>query len=210
MQRIVALLLLPCTVFLFEPFPAAATPFQNLDFEKTDGVQNGIPDWVIPPEIDYLYDAIFAGEGSVTLYTNSFFAGTPLIEGEQSVLMIYDPIGSNPPTGGAITQLGDVPLSASRIEMLVTNVQGLRVSLNGVNIPLNVIGSVGNSDLVSGNVSAFAGTTALLRIASPFGEHEPHASTFDAIQFIVPEPASVALAAFGLIGLAAWGRRRTR
>ena len=94
--------------------------------------------------------------------------------------------------------------------MLVTEVQGIRVSLNGVDIPLTVVGSVGNSDLVSGNVSAFAGTTALLRIASPFGEHVRLVSAFDAIQFIIPEPSTLALAAVGFVGLVAWGFRRRK
>ena len=85
-------------------------PFQNLDFEETNGVQTGIPDWVVPHGIDYLYNSTFAGEGSVTLFTSaSASLGSFVIQGEQSVLMIYDPIGSSPPSGGAITQVGDVP-----------------------------------------------------------------------------------------------------
>lgn len=185
--------------------------FRNLNFEETIGVQTGIPGWVIPPGIDYLYDLTYAGEGAVTLFTHSY-TRLPIspIEGDQSVLMIYDYQGDNATTGGAITQMGDVPANAARIKMLVTDVRGIRVSLNGMNILLTVVEKEVEINLVSGNVSDFAGTTALLRIESPFGEQSDHISAFDSIQFVVPEPGTFWHAGLGFLGLVAWRCLRKR
>ena len=124
--------------------------------------------------------------------------------------MIYDPIGSDPPTGGAIFQTGDIPLNAVRVEMLVTNVLGIRVSLNGVSIPLDVIETVGGIQRVSGDISDFAGTNATLRITSPFGEADHLRSAIDAIEFAVPEPTSVTAYTLGLIVLVALRRLEQR
>jgi hypothetical protein len=185
--------------------PLYGGPFQNLAFEDTDGVQFGIPHWEIPSGIDYLYNDIFAGEGSVTLFDNSFpfFGFLPgidsTLEGEQSVLMILDPIDEV--TGGAIYQDGDIPSDAARLEMLVTDVDGIVVSLDSVVIPLTVIETVAGINRVSGSISDFAGTTARLRISSPFSSPDPQQSAFDAIQFVVPESTTLALVSILLIGI---------
>ena len=196
-------------------------PFRNLNFEETVGVHTGIPGWVIPPGIDYLYDSEFAGEGAVSLITPAFgstpfppFQHSLVIEGNQSVLMVYDYAATK--TGGAITQVGDIPQGASRMEMLITdatwrgpgNADGVRLSLNGITIPLSVSEQLDRTFRVSGDVSGFAGTTALLRIESPFGAQEGYRAVFDVIQFVVPEPTAFWLASLGFVGLAAWGWQR--
>jgi hypothetical protein len=187
---------------------ARGAPFRNLDFEESDGVL-GIPHWTIPSGIDYLHNAIFAGEGAVTLFDNSFpfFDFVPPITsslaGQQSVLLVYDPIGSIPPSGGVLVQEGMVPERAERIAMLVTDVRGLRVSLNGINIPLSVVSTIDDIQSVTGNVASFAGTTAELRIESPFGSLEHFHTAVDSIQFTIPEPSALILMMtallFGLI-----------
>jgi hypothetical protein len=181
-----------------------AAPFQNLDFEQSEGVLTGIPNWSIPEGVDYLHNAIFAGEGSVTLFDNSFPHGLSPLEGNQSVLMVYDPIGSDPPTGGVIFQTGDIPVNAVGLEMLVTDLDGIRVSLNDVPVPLTLVETIDGVQRVSGDVANFAGSSATLRIASPYGEPDHRQSAVDAIAFVVPEPATstwTALAMLALIGL---------
>ena len=133
---------------------ARGAPFRNLNFEETEGVESGVPYWEVPEDV-YLYNSIFAGEGSVTLYDRDFpsfykdFLPPEVhdpLEGEQSILMIYDPVG--PPNGGPISQVGEVPVDAARILLAVTDLLGIQVSLDGVNILLTSVQDLGNFDLV--------------------------------------------------------------
>ncbi len=190
--------------------PAEAAPFRNLDFERTDGVESGIPEWEIPEGIPYLYNSIFAGEGAVTLYDASFpffdvvsgFGIRAPLEGAQSVLMSTDDY-----SGSFMSQVGDVPPDAVWMLMLASSsAPDLNVRMDGVPIPLTAVGPAADAYLVAGNVSAFAGRTVTLSIA---GTGPPTA--FDAIRFEVPEPSTVVAAVFcmGLLALPRRGFDRT-
>jgi len=114
-----------------------------------------------------------------------------------------------------VEQTGDVPADAKSIRLLGTldplflgelpGIEGIaafHVFLAGTQIPLNQL----PSGQLSGDISAFAGTTSTLRIelnvdyrTTSMGPGEI-GHLVDAIEFVVPEPMSSVLALLGLFG----------
>jgi hypothetical protein len=79
------------------------------------------------------------------------------------------------------------------------------VTLNGVNIPLVQI----SGGRLAGNISAFAGTTALLTFSTTTGvANAADFLYFDDIRFSIPEPSVLGLSALGalLLGWRVRGR----
>lgn len=84
--------------------------------------------------------------------------------------------------------------------MRATNLNGVRVRINGTLAPLDIVEANGQQIVVAADVSSFAGTTALLRIESPFGADDNSFCVIDDIRF-VPEPSAAALLFAGLVSV---------
>jgi hypothetical protein len=121
--------------------------------------------------------------------------------------------------GPSVEQMGDVPAGTKMIRLfgaidpLLLNAAAMHVTLNGIDIPLSML----PSGKVTGDVSAFAGTTGNLKIQLNPEYRTPDTSPdsgfylIDAIEFTAaPEPTAAALLAMGMLGVAAIRRRCQR
>jgi hypothetical protein len=220
-----------------------AVAFQNLDFENvnvepTSGnpydlpTVTGVPGWSFshanPPQLlwhigntpqQYLSSDLYADDNGLPI-------GTPL-EGHYTLAMS---VGFSDAScgingipceweGPSVEQTGDVPAGTKMIRLfaaidpLSLNAVAMYVTLNGIDVPLSLL----PSGQMTGNVSAFAGTTSILKIQlnaeyrTPDTAPDMGSYLIDAIEFTpAPEPASAALLAMGIFGIAAVRRRSHR
>lgn len=203
-------------VLLLVPLGAAGQgSFQNLDFERATIAPTPIGGGTYPADPAQCFPGwTVGGSGTVVMY-NDLSLGAPAIslmgpnfpnypgytplQGSYSVLLQYLNIAGGPPT---LSQSGMIPSDAQSINLLVGDGDAV-VTLNGVTIPL--VGLAGGR--WAGDISAFAGTTALLRFSTTTGV--PNAMErlyFDDIQFStqqIPEPDVFALSGLGAL-LLAW------
>ena len=189
----------------------------------------GVPGWSFshasPPQLLWHIGNTPQQFLSSDLYTddNGIPIGTPL-EGHYSLAMS---LGFSDATcgingipcewiGPSVEQTGDVPAGSKMIRLfgaidpLTLNAVAMYVTLNGVDIPLSLL----PNGQVTGDVSAFAETTSTLKIQlnaeyrTPDTAPDMGSYLIDAIEFTsAPEPASAALLAMGIIGVAAIRRR---
>lgn len=195
---------------------ATAAPFQNLDFEQavvsgppgsTFPVAEALPHWTLDPVTGVVvYDQICLGQGCISVHDSgtTFSApafpssGVPL-EGAFSVVLQGPNFLATGPV--YIEQVGDV--TAGVIQLLFQAPVGggtLEVSLNGTGISLTPVGTAGAATILRGDVSAFSGMTAALRISSSGPTEGGPPVVVDAVRF-VPEPSTVLLLALGLVAL---------
>ena len=192
--------------------------FQNLDFEEAviDGppyyVTDALPHWtangVFDPEM--AYNTICIDSVCVSIHdSSSIYFGGP-IQGQYTVLLQAG-VDSNDPqypmVDALIAQVGQLPGDAHSVMLQTDRWGSVSVLLDDVEIPLTEVGRIGDVSTWTGDVSAFAGLTAELKI-------EGHAMV-DSISFwpvlfnaqLVPEPAACTLLALGCLVLL---RRRLR
>jgi hypothetical protein len=151
-------------------------------------------------------------ETSVALISTTNKFSTAPIQGNFSVQLSSFNV-ANPQSSGffqtaSISQSGDVPAGTKSIQFLLrdpakngSTPANPIVTLNGVAIPLVVLSTSGNTSLMGGDASAFAGTTATLAIeaagvenAAPPNEEDEF--DLDSISFSanpLPEPYAAAL-----------------
>ncbi len=193
--------------------PAAADPFQNLDFEsaligKPVNFQlptsQALPYWTAqsayPGKVVYDTIALDAAQVSIqdglTPYSGYQRIMYPL-SGFYSVLLQsgHDYLGT--PTTSWISQTGDIPPDANSI-LFIGDDGAPTVSLNGTVIPTSVysVGPTLNSnhgpvDTYIGDIRAFSGQQNVVLTFESAGFN-----TLDNIQFsptVVPEPSTLAL-----------------
>ena len=196
---------------------------QNLNFEEanvpttpvggygwTVSASDAFPGWTIDYSPDgqpglpllILYNNLSLGTPAVDLIGPEFPNGLGLmpLEGNYSVVLQSFHYGGGPPTGGTVSLSCGVwvPSDAHSVTLLVGGWPSpAQLTLSGVNIPLDSIGG----GRVAGDVTAFAGTGAELRISGSL--------YFDDIQFssqFVPEPTLCGLVGMG-VGLTFFFRR---
>jgi hypothetical protein len=216
---------------LFHSQAAAAGAFVNLDFEQATVVVNdpmfgnlngnlALPGWVPRsgnPNTNYVYyhSGHFGFAPYIMLLDNTPLSQDPAIAGNYSLYIR----GSYTPEFGEVLlrQTGDIPASAKAIELLVDGNKP-NVYIGNDLIPLVVVAQTSKGMIYAGNIVSHAGTTDDLRIGYPAGdgnfdeEGDSYKGAIDNIQFttrvVVPEPATYALAAIGVVGLLAFRRRQ--
>jgi hypothetical protein len=225
-----------CLASLITADAARGQAFQNLDFESSiiepnpSGLNVRAPGWNFSgedqgPTADRLRHGIHIGDVPLQRIATDLVAsprpGPPPIQGHFSIYMGPAPYRDWAPLFPWMEQTGQIPSDARSIRLLgKLDPFGLRqtdpsragwhLTLGGTEIPLVEL----PGGLVSGDVTAFAGTTATLRIAmDDTYMHELIGRTnfmFDALRFsplhytVVPEPGSSVAA---LIGMSAYGMR---
>lgn len=206
-------------MLLFLATPVAKAAFTNLNFESATIVSNdpisGFLDWNLAvPGWQH-----GAGSDTSIVYYQNVHVGTTQwyqlrdnttlpgpLEGLFSLSMKSGYFSNSPSewTSANIYQTGLIPAEALSVRILATG--SLSFLVNGNTIPMSYLG--GNE--YTGDISAYAGTTAEIKIvnAAPAGNHS--ALTVDNISFSVtpaPEPSRALLA---LIGSGAILARRRR
>jgi len=204
--------------------------FQNLDFESVVlpspiplpfmPTSNALPGWAASP---YGMSGPVVQTGSV-LYNSQELDASAVgvwgpggayqsLQGSYSVRLAGSTDGANP-ASASISQLGQIPgdaLSLVFYSKPVTNIPGafdgepvFEVMFSGQTIPLIQIGSRGDYNIMSGDISGFAGQTGELS----FTALRNHVGWLDNIQ-IVPEPTSLSLFSAGVL-LVGWRGFRKR
>ena len=114
--------------------------------------------------------------------------GIPLLQGQYMAILITD---MQFHTQGSLTQVGDVPVNARSIRLIGDrDFAPPAVECNGIGVPMVRLSAFGETATFGGDVSAFAGTTVELRIASkvPTGIVGIDNVTFDPTP--IPEPSA--------------------
>lgn len=212
-------------IFLYGLQFCHAQGFVNLGFESANlfgygsgtgpavvPTNNAIPGWTAYlggfPQSAVLYDGVTLGGAMISLQdTNAVFVGSA-VQGNYSVVLLASSAG--PPTTAAIGQTGTIPNNAQSLTFW-GNVGGMQVTFNGQPIDYLVTGSTANYVIYSADISAYAGQTGQLLFTALAGNSYASGGLIDNIQFSttpVPEPSTLALAAFGglLLGSRRWKR----
>jgi hypothetical protein len=206
--------------------------FQNLNFEAAVvspappgytpiGAQNPIsavdalPGWAVY-EDDTLCTAVWGMPGLDITYVSLDYGqafGRSSIQGAYSVGLSGWNLAPGYFTSVSISQTGLIPDGTQSIQFLLENYSflgdsgNLIVTLNGTRIPISVVSTSGYVMTMTGDVSAFAGTTAELKFTAPSVSEYG----LDSIMFspqAVPEPSMFSLFGLGLLALG-WHRRRS-
>lgn len=198
--------------------------FQNLDFEAVAlptpipfpfmPTSNALPGWAASP---YGMSGPVVQTGSV-LYNSQELDASAVgvwgpggayqpLQGSYSVRLAGSTDGANP-ASASISQSGQIPENAQSLVFFskpVTDIPGafvgepiFEVTFSGQAIPLVQIGSTVEYDIMSGDISGFAGQTGVLLFTAP----RNHVGWLDNIQ-IVPEPSSLSLFSMGVL-LVGW------
>jgi hypothetical protein len=228
------LVLLVCASFIS---PSFAQDFQNLDFEEanipdlppgqTGGsfVTDALPGWTAnigTNQVDViLHNNLTLGTASIDIIGPVWSYGAILafggiIQGQYTLVLQS---GQNPENSQetefvnvAVSQTAFVPADAKSI-FLKEHGSNFTVSLAGQVIPLSVFGVGSNYTIYAGDVSAFAGQMAELRISTALVTNQPYSmNSFDDISFspqAIPETSVLLLTIAGALLL--WpALKRTR
>ena len=181
--------------------------FVNMDFETASvtatppGQGGGVvdpalafPGWSVGGSGTFVfYNGLSVGAPAVSLIGPDFPNGTGFtpLQGSYSVLFAYFNIAGPAPT---LSQTGMIPADANSISFLVgANWTDAAVSIDGIPIPLVSV----TGGRVAGDVSAFAGSVALLTFSTATGSpNAPDLLYFDDVQFSpssVPEPSVLSI-----------------
>lgn len=191
---------------------APASPFVNLGFNDALPPDDLLPGWTTGgTELRVNYGDVCLGSACIILR-----GGGP--EGEYGLYLQSGYAGELGLTGVSISQAGDVPADAKSIRMLsdasVIHLgwENLRASLDGQDIPLQMISVIDEVVTIGGNLpSGFAGANAVLKIETvAIDDGIERWSRLDGIAFsplLVPEPMTTT----GLVlSIAMLGARRPR
>jgi hypothetical protein len=175
---------------------------------------DALPGWTVY-EDSTLCTAVWGTPGLDITYVSLDYSqpfAHAALEGAYSVRLSGWNLAPGYYTSASISQTGLIPDGTQSIQFLLKNYsflgdQGnLIVTLDGMPILISVISSSGCVMTMTGDVSAFAGTTAELKFAAPSAsEYGLDSITFSSIG--VPEPSAFSLVGLGLLGLG-WHRRR--
>jgi hypothetical protein len=200
--------------------------FQNLDFESatvspgdppsTVPVSIGMPGWTVfigtTPQSTILFNDSTLGTSSLAILGrgNSL---SPVIEGNFTALLFAgaDPANNQLPADVSLSQTGRLPANANAILFKARGgLAGFTVAVGGQAIPIVSVLATADYTLYGGDVSSFAGQSAILKITAlsdvPRG---PNVFALDSISFSpqqVPEPSAGVLVVCGLaaVGLHRW------
>jgi hypothetical protein len=200
--------------------------FEDLNFESaniqpsqaagTVNASDALPGWTVyfgtAPQTQVGYNQVSTGSTWVTLLGQSG-SGTIYnsLDANFSVLLQ----GGVTASAASIEQTGTIPANSESIQFIAQPGFGtLIVYLNGQNIPLSQIGNGPNYTTYGGNVSSFAGQTAILEISAlNAGAAGRNDWNIDDIQFStqpIPEPQTWTLLLCGAGALALWRRKQTQ
>ena len=156
-----------------------AAPFVNLDFEQatvppgtgaTIAASSAFPGWTprigtsVQSSVNYNYPGI--GESAVVLYDDWILGATAVLDGQYSALLIPTQASNS----ASLAQSGDVPGDTK--SLLIRGAQNRPapvVTLNGTPIALVVVdpsSTIFEPVVYGGDIAAFAGETAEMRISS--------------------------------------------
>ena len=179
-------------------------PPLNPDFNFSVPITNALPGWIGyingSPRDRVDYDSLNLSGPSISLVDSLTPLFQPPIQGSYSVYL-----KSTSDTGGksaAIGQTGQIPSGAQSLLFLIADNTYLGTSCAGHSIPLIPFGTSGNSIIMAGDISMFAGQTGELRFGG--------GGLFDDIQFSnqpIPEPGTFCLFGLGAV-LLGWRWRR--
>jgi len=195
----------------------SAQGFINLDFESAAvsdlpagqwefvNMANGLPGWngywgTNQITTQATHNSHTVGAVNVGVLGPNYAPSTEIIAGRYSAIVQAGIDLSGNFVSATIAQIGLVPASAKSV--VFSSISSLdplffNVSLDGQVIPMVRISTMGSYALFGGDVSSFAGRSAVLRItALPVG---PPGTGFplDNIAFVIPEPSAVCLFALG-------------
>jgi hypothetical protein len=196
----------------------SAQGFVNLNFEAANVLgfspgsipaTNGIPGWtgyIGSTSTDIiLFNTVSLGDAAISLQGPGSLE--PILQGNYSVLFQSSFGGA---TGAAIAEIGQIPINAASVVFFERNFGSFVVTFAGQTIPLVKIGNGTGYDIVSGDISSFAGQTGELRFSTA-----PNSSggILDNIQFSsssIPEPTEFAFVGLSglFVGVRRWRRVR--
>jgi hypothetical protein len=193
----------------------APTPVVPSDAFQPIASASALPGWIVT-ENSTVCNAVWGApaaldETSVALISTTNKFSTAPIQGNFSVQLSSFNVVNSQSSGffqiATISQTGDVPAGTKSIQFLLRDpTNGIVsanpfVTLNGTAIPLVVLSTSGNTSLMGGDASAFAGTSATLAIESAGVENagfpnEEDDFDLDSISFStnpLPEPYAASL-----------------
>ena len=195
--------------------------FTNLDFEQAQVVLNdpdfGALDWnlAVPgwshssgSDTEFVYYGLtHVGGTQYFLLVDSVSSPDSLLDGRYSLAFQSGFEQSNVPSPfvhAFISQEGEIPSGARYLRLLATGPFG--VFIDGVSVPMEPLGGTA----YMGDISAFSGTTAELKIVNTTSTFNDAVVVDDIALLPVPEPGTNALMLAGFAWLAiAMRRRRT-
>lgn len=198
--------------------------FQDLNFEDAIIARLGtgysaasaFPGWQVlignTPTSTVLYDAVSTGAPDVAIIDD--LTGYLPIQGNYTAYLMGATLG-NQSTSVSLSQSGTVPSGTESIEMDANQAPGSSfvVSLDGDAVTMFPLQGYSGYTLYGGNVSAWSGQNATLRIAElpPSNpQFSPSLLQLDDITFspaaVTPEPAPLTLMAIGAALFAAYRR----
>lgn len=223
-----------------------ATQFQNLDFEEAFGGQYpppsefltpgphsvltsiAIPHWTVAvgqPSDHVLFNSYLLDSPDVEVFSPTEPAQQEVVQGHYAVLLENIDNWNFRDVPVYIAQTGTIPSltdgqPTESVRFIFTNssASGIYLSLNGNNIPLNVITVDGHLYELGCNIpETLRGTTTELKIGfaptvadSYIGE----GGLLDSVNFsneaVAPEPSTFALLGMGVIGLMGYGLKKRR
>lgn len=213
------------TILFLERCDCFSQGFMNLNFENativpdnSQGIPfvyaaNAIPGWTAyingVPQADIVYNSQALSAASVNIEGTNNAGGLPLIQGRYFMFLQgarnFDPNHPVYTNSAGIGQVGQIPLTAMSLRFW--GLSGLStVSFGGTTLPLVILGSTPNYNIYGADVSAHSGQTGELLFTAL---HEQGAY-IDNIQFVVPEPSSIALTITGVFLFGFYHRRKRK
>jgi hypothetical protein len=187
--------------------------FRNMDFESAS-LSGYLPGGMVPitsampgwsgSSGQVLYDSIAIGGGWISIF-DSLNLGPAPFQGNYSAFLMGSPPGF-PGGPASIDQTGLIPAGTrSIIVSMYWEIQAPVVTLGNQTITMIPVSTFPSYTVYAGDISSFAGQTAMLSFTAPApsGSLTPSFLELDGISFspiAVPEPSAAAMAA--LAGLA--------